>query len=75
MPRMSSEPNLGVLHVRGVAVAAGQILGDDGGAVGRLPDETVEGDRRRHAAPHDRRLDPRRAQDLRHLRDMAEHVR
>jgi hypothetical protein len=35
----------------------------------------VEVDRRRNTPPHHRRLDPGETEDLRHLRDVAEHVR
>ena len=64
-----------VEEVGRIAVAPRQVLRNDGRTVRRFPDEAVEVHGRRHAAPDDGGLDSRRAQDLRHLRDVAEHVR
>ena len=64
-----------VEEIGAVAVAVREVLGADGGAVRGLPFERVRVDRRRHASPDDGGVDPRLPQDLRHLRDMAEHVR
>ena len=61
-------------HARRVAVAVGKVLGADPRAVGRLPAKGVAVDRRRNAAPHDGIGQAGATQDLRHLRDVAEHV-
>ena len=57
-----------------VEVPERHVLGEDPAPVGRLPPEGVAVDRRRHPSPHDRALDPRLAQDLRHLADVTELV-
>ena len=59
----------------GVPVPPRQVLGANNGPVGRLPRERVAVDRRRDAAPHHGLFDACQPQDLRHLRDVAEHVR
>ena len=64
-----------VEEIRSVVIAGGEVLGHDRGAVQPFPDESVEVDGRGNAPPDDRSLDPGGAQDLRHLRDVAEHVR
>ena len=61
-------------EVAAVRVRAVEVLGPHRGAVGRAPPERGLGRRDGHAAPHDRVLEPGEAQDLRHLRDVAEHV-
>src|SRR4029077_20908605 len=63
-----------VEDVRRIAVSAGQVFRDNGGAVDPLPDEAVEVDRGGDSAPDDRRVDPCRPEDLRHLRHAPEHV-
>ncbi len=62
-------------HMPGVPVPPRQVLGANNGPVGRLPRERVSVDRRRDAAPHQGLFDACQPQDLRHLRDVAEHVR
>ena len=62
-------------RVRGVAVAGRKVLGTHRRAVGAAPLEHVVIDRGRDAAPHDGVVEPVRAQDLRHLGDVPEHVR
>jgi hypothetical protein len=64
-----------VEQVRCVAVPVGQVLGEHRRAVDAFPDEPVSVDERRHPAPDDADLEAGCAQDLRHLRDVAEHVR
>ena len=64
-----------VEEMRCVAIAGRQVLGDNRRAIQSLPDEPVEADRGRNATPDDRGLDPGGAQDLRHLRNVSEHVR
>ena len=61
-------------HARRIAVAGRQVLGAHPGAVGALPAERVAVDRGRHAAPYDGVGEAGPAQDLWHLRDVAEHV-
>jgi hypothetical protein len=61
-------------HVEAVVVAVEEELGADRRAVGRFPAERVTGDGARHTAPEGGVLDAGSAQDLRHLRDVAEHV-
>jgi hypothetical protein len=61
-------------EVRGVAVPVGQILGANGRPVRPAPGEDVTVDRAGNAPPDDGGVEPERAQDLRHLRDVAEHV-
>ena len=71
----AADERLGVVgQRRPVPVADGEVLGPHGRPVGRLPDEGVLGDGRGHAAPDDSMGEPRLAEDLRHLRDVAEHV-
>ena len=62
-------------EVGGVAVAGREVLGTHRRAVDAAPLEHVVLHRGRDAAPHDGVVEPVRAQDLRHLRDVAEHVR
>ena len=62
-------------EVRPAAVALVQVVRRDRRAVRRLPAEQVAVDGGRHAAPHHGGLDAGAPQDLRHLRDVAEHVR
>ncbi len=61
--------------VQAVVVAVEEELGADLGAVRRTPVEGVAVDGAGHPAPQRRVLDARARQDLRHLRDVAEHVR
>ncbi len=73
--RGAADERLGVVGQRGaVPVADGEILRPHGGSVGGLPDERVLGDGRGHAAPDDGMGEPGLAEDLRHLRDVPEHV-
>ena len=62
-------------QVGGVPVPRRQVLGDDSRAVQAFPHEPVEVDRRGNAPPDHRRLDSGETEDLRHLRDVTEHVR
>ena len=62
-------------EVRGVAVAGRKVLGTHRRAVDAAPLEHVVIDRGRDSAPHDGVVEPVRAQDLRHLGDVPEHVR
>ena len=62
-------------HASAVAVAVGEVLGPDPGAVGGLPPEAGGVDGRRHAPPHDGVVEPEPGQDLGHLGDVPEHVR
>jgi hypothetical protein len=65
----------GIVHESGgVAVAAGQILGADRGAVRRLPGKGMAVHGFRNAAEHARVGQPGTGQDLGHLGDVAEHV-
>ena len=69
------EQRLGVVGDPGpVAVALGQVLSPDGGAVGGLPPEPAAVHGRRHAPPDDGVLEAELGQDLGHLGDVAEHV-
>lgn len=64
-----------VVHDAGrVAVPARQVLGADRGAVGGLPGERVGPHPVRHATEHAGVGEARTREDLRHLRDVAEHV-
>ena len=66
---------LGVVgKVATVRVRAVEVLRAHARAVGRLPPERGLLDRRGHAPPHHRVLEAAEAQQLRHLRDVAEHV-
>ena len=62
-------------EVRGVAVAGRKVLGAHRRAVDAAPLEHVVFHRGRDSAPHDGVVEPVRAQDLRHLGDVPEHVR
>ena len=67
---------LGIVGERGtVAVPDRQVLGADSRTIGCFPDKPARGHLRGHAAPHHRVGEPTQAQDLRHLRDVPEHVR
>ena len=62
-------------EVGGVAVAGRKVLGAHRRAVDAAPLEHVIPHRGRDSAPHDGVVEPVRAQDLRHLGDVPEHVR
>ena len=64
-----------VEQVGAVAVATDQVFGLDLRAVGRRPGEPVAIDHFGDATPDDGPADPGLLQDLRHLGDVAEHVR
>ncbi len=71
----AADQRLGVVgERRPVAVADGQVLGPDRGAVGGLPDEGVLGHLRGHAPPDDGIVETGQLQDLGHLGNVAEHV-
>ncbi len=61
-------------EVRGVAVAGREVLRANRRAVDSAPLEHVSFDRGGDTAPDDGVVEPVRAQDLRHLRDVPEHV-
>ncbi len=66
----------GVIREGGpIAVAIVKIFGPHGGSIGCLPNETVLGDRGRHASPDDGVGESGQSEDLRHLRNVTEHVR
>ena len=60
--------------VAAVGVGAVEVLGAHLGAVGGAPPERGAGDVAGHAPPDHRVFEAGEAQDLRHLRDVAEHV-
>src|SRR5699024_8588382 len=61
-------------HAGTVAVPLGQIFRSYGGSVGRFPAKCRGLHRGWDTAPHDGILEAEPGQNLRHLRDMAEHV-
>ena len=74
-PADAADQRLGVVgDALAVRVAAPQVLGPHARAVGRLPPEARAVDRGRHAPPHDCVLHAREPEQLRHLRDVTEHV-
>ncbi len=70
------DERLGVVGDGGaVAVTGDEVLGPHPRAVGRVPPERGGVHRGGHTPPHHRVLEPGLAEDLRHLGDVAEHVR
>ena len=71
----AADQRLGVVGKRRpVAVPDRQVLGPDRGSVGGLPDEGVLRHLRGHTPPDHGVVEARQLQNLRHLRNVAEHV-